>query len=174
MRRKHKMACAAVKNNDRKGFCRKTSRNNLRKKLLMNPRFAYDFVLCVSIATNKPKILVDNNMKFTIERASLLKTLSHMQSIVEKETPFRSFPMCESKPWKAKSALRQRTWIPRLPKLPKQPSAKPAQLLRLRICCMTLSANFPTVPMLRLLSRTKRAADNCFRAFQIFAFNYRG
>lgn len=79
------MTCAAVKNNDRKGFCRKTSRNNLRKKTVDESAFLLMiFVLCVSIIVNKLKILVDNNMKFTIERASLLKTLSHMQSIVEK------------------------------------------------------------------------------------------
>ena len=42
------------------------------------------FVLCVSIGIIKTEILVDSIMKFTIERASLLKTLGHMQSIVEK------------------------------------------------------------------------------------------
>ena len=42
------------------------------------------FALCVTIGIIKTEILVDSIMKFTIERASLLKTLSHMQSIVEK------------------------------------------------------------------------------------------
>ena len=38
---------------------------------------------CAKIAVIKTKILV-KKMKFTIERANLLKSLSHVQSIVEK------------------------------------------------------------------------------------------
>ncbi|MFR0737536.1 MAG: hypothetical protein ACLSHR_11715 [Oscillospiraceae bacterium] len=88
-------------------------------------------------------------MKFTIERVNLLKSLSHVQSIVEKRNTIPVLSNVrieatedgisfESDGYGYRNNRNRRC----------QDALKPGRRRRRLICCMTSSANCPTVPTL--------------------------
>lgn len=84
-------------------------------------------------------------MKFTIERAKLLKTLSHVQSIVEKRNTIPVLSNVRIEAMEDGISFKATDMDTEITEIVDAKLRKPAQPRLRHICCTILSASFPTV-----------------------------
>ena len=111
-------------------------------------------------------------MKATIERATLLRCLSHVQSVVERRNtiPILSNVLIEAAPDNTVRIMATDLDLQVVESMPRSASTAPARSPFRRICCSTSRANCPTAarsaltpPTTRWWSRPGAAGSRCRR-----------